>query len=240
LARRMSTSLEEIRKVLRSYADKYKAKTLQRFFKTGKGEYAEGDIFLGVTVPVIRKIARRYSCMELDAAGVLLKSPFHEERLLALIVLVIKSQSKNLAEKERIYKLYLRNTGYINNWDLVDLSAHHIVGNFLMDKSKAPLYELARSNDLWQKRIAMLATFSFIRHSDFEPTLKIARLLLLDKHDLIHKAVGWMLREFGKRDIKAEEGFLRRYCALMPRTMLRYSIERFPEAKRRQYLQKGK
>jgi len=228
--------LSDVRADLGQYANKEKAKILQRFFKTDKGQYAEGDIFIGVTVPIIRKIARNYLELKLDIVVSLLKSIIHEERMLSLLILVLKFQTTDLISKQKIYLVYLEHTKYINNWDLVDLSAKYIVGSFLFDKDRNPLYELARSNNLWEKRIAILSTFYFINKNDFTDTLKISEILLTDEHDLIHKAVGWMLREVGKRDLTIEEEFLAKYSKLMPRTMLRYAIERFPEQKRKQWL----
>ena len=232
-------SLRELQKELRKYSNKENAKILQRFFKTGPGEYGEGDIFIGVKVPQIRTVVKKYSGLSSKETTKLLKSRFHEERLTALLILVSKFAKGDEVEKERVFKLYLRKTKYINNWDLVDLTAHHIVGGFLIDKDRGILHALAQSNNLWKRRIAVLSTFHFIRYDQFSDFLKIARILLSDKEDLIHKAVGWMLREVGKRDLKAEEKFLRKYYKKMPRTMLRYAIERFPEPKRQKYL-KGK
>lgn len=231
-------SLAQIKKALHSYSNRQKAKVLQGFFKTGPGEYGEGDIFIGVTVPQIRKLARRYQELPLTQVKQLLKSKVHEQRLLALIILILKFQKAQLADKAKIYRLYLQNTKYINNWDLVDLTATHIVGGYLWDKNKAILYKLARSKSLWERRIAIISTFYLIRNNQFKDTLKIAKILLLDKEDLIHKAVGWMLREVGKHDITVEESFLKKYCQIMPRTMLRYAIERFPDKKRQAYLLK--
>ena len=233
-----SGALNQIRKELKKQASKEKAKVLQSFFKTGPGEYAEGDIFLGVIVPHIRKIAGRHRDLALDDTIRLLKSKFHEERLTALLILIARFNRDDLKGKKMIYRTYLRHTKYINNWDLVDLSAEHIVGAYLWGKSTKPLDKLARSEMLWERRIAILATFHFIRNHRFSETLKIARLLLRDKEDLIHKAVGWLLREVGKRDRRAEETFLKKHYRRMPRTMLRYAIEKFPENKRQSYLKK--
>ena len=230
--------LSDVKAVLSRYADKERAKTLQRFFKTGKGQYAEGDVFIGVTVPVMRKIAKKYLELELDIVVVLLKSPIHEERLLSLLILVLKFQKGDLISKKKIYSLYLKNTKYINNWDLVDLTAKQIVGSFLFDKDRKPLYKLAKSNNLWDRRIAILSTFYFIGKNDFTDTLKLSEILLTDNHDLIHKAVGWMLREIGKRNLTVEREFLAKYSKIMPRTMLRYAIEKFPEQKRKQWLER--
>ncbi len=234
--KRNDFNLNNLKARLGECADKDKAEILQRFFKTGKGQYAEGDIFIGVTVPVMRKIAGEYLDLELDVVVTLLKSPIHEERLLSLLILVLKFQKGDLINKEKIYLLYLKHTKHINNWDLVDLSAKHIVGSFLFDKGRKPLYILAKSNNLWERRIAILSTHYFIERNDFTDTLKLSEILLADKHDLIHKAIGWMLREVGKRDLTVEDEFLAKYSRIMPRTMLRYAIERFPEEKRKQWL----
>ncbi len=232
-------SLKEIRTKLRKLGSKEKAKVLQGFFKTGPGEYGEGDIFLGIKVPEIRKLVREYQEISLKEIKQLLKSPFHEERLLGLLILVRVYSKGNQSEKKGIYELYLKSTRYINNWDLVDLTAHHIVGDFLMNRSRRPLYNLAKSADLWERRISILSTFHFIKQNEFSDTLKIAEKLLSDEEDLIHKAVGWMLREVGKRHLPSEEKFLKKHYKTMPRTMLRYAIERFPEAKRQRYLKGG-
>lgn len=231
--------LQEARDALREFASETDAVILQRFFKTGPGEYGEGDRFLGVRVPATRKVARMFRAMPLTDAQALLASEIHEERLLALLILIGRHQRGTADQKQEVYDLYLANTRHINNWDLVDVSAEHVVGAHLWDKSRAPLSKLAHSADLWERRIAVMATFHFIKQNQFDETLRIAELLLSDSHDLIHKAVGWMLREIGKRDLDAEEDFLRRHHQHMPRTMLRYAIEKFPEDKRRGYLLKG-
>jgi 3-methyladenine DNA glycosylase AlkD len=229
-------TVQKIRARLQKLANKERAQHSQRYFKTRPGEYGEGDRFLGIKVPEIRKLAKEYQAITLTEAIQLLQSEIHEERLLALLILVRSYARGEEHTKKRIYGLYLRNTRYINNWDLVDTSAEHIVGAFLKDRSKRPLYDLARSNDLWERRIAIMATFHFIKRHEFTWTLRIARMLLSDTEDLIHKAVGWMLREVGKRHLAAEEQFLKKYYRKMPRTMLRYAIERFPESIRRRYL----
>ena len=231
--------LIEARKELYKYADKKKAKLLRRFFKTGPGEYAQGDIFIGVMVPFIRKVLKQFSGLPLAQVIKLLRSKIHEERFLALLILVHQFSNADAKVKEKIYKAYLANTKFINNWDLVDLSAPQIVGGFLIDKNRQILYRLARSPLLWERRIAILATFTFIRSGDFVDVFGITQLLLGDEEDLIHKACGWMLREAGKRDGQSQEGFLKRYHKVMPRTMLRYAIEKFPENKRKTYLMKG-
>lgn len=231
-------ALDNIRKDLKKRADKKKAGILQGFFKTCPGEYAEGDVFLGITVPVLRKFAEKYEDLALNDTLRLLKSDIHEERLLSLLILILKYRKSNVAGKEKIYNLYLKYTKYINNWDLVDATAQHIIGDYLYGRDKEPLYKLAKSALLWERRISILATFNFIKKRYFNDTLKIAEILLRDKHDLIHKAAGWMLREVGSRDMAAEEVFLGKYAGVMPRTMLRYAIEKFPEAKRKFYLAK--
>jgi 3-methyladenine DNA glycosylase AlkD len=225
-----------IRSKLKKHANKDKAKLLQGFFKTGPGEYGEGDIFLGINVPTLRKLSKEHDGIKLPEMVKLFKSTIHEERLLALLMLVRAFSKGDEALKKEIYDLYLKHTRYINNWDLVDLTAPNIVGTYLLERSRKPLHEMAKSNDLWKRRISVLATFAFIKQNDFYDALKIANALLADEHDLIHKAVGWMLREIGKRDLYEEEQFLKSRYKDMPRTMLRYAIERFPETKRKKYL----
>ena len=232
-------TLRTIRKGLERYRSKEKARVLQSFFKTGPGEYGEKDVFLGVKVPQIRKVAQTSERISIADVSQLLKSKIHEERLLALLILILKFKEGSDIEKKRIYKLYLSHTKYVNNWDLVDLSAAHIVGAFLADKDRKPLYILARSKMLWERRIAIISTFHCIKHNIFGDTFKIAQILLHDKEDLIQKAVGWMLREVGKRNAIAEEDFLKKHYKRMPRTMLRYAIEKFPPSRRQAYL-KGK
>jgi 3-methyladenine DNA glycosylase AlkD len=231
---------KEISKRLQKMGDKDDARFLQGFFKTGVGQYGEGDIFLGIRVPAVRKLAKEYNNLPLKETLSLLKSPYHEVRLFALISLVNSFGKGDERIQNKIYDLYLANTGYINNWDLVDLSAPNIVGTFLLTKSRKPLYQLTKSKSLWERRIAVLATFSFIRNNQFDDSLKIAEILLKDKEDLIHKATGWMLREIGKRDTRSAETFLKKHCRTMPRTMLRYAIERFSPSKRRMYLMRPK
>jgi 3-methyladenine DNA glycosylase AlkD len=229
-------TIQKIKKRLEQIANKEKAEFLQQFFKTGPGEYGEGDVFIGVKVPDLRNVAKDFRDMAIKDVIVLLESAVHEERLLALLILVSKYAKGNETAKKEIYKLYLNKTKFINNWDLVDVTAHHIVGDYLMNKNKDTLFSLARSEDLWERRIAIIATFYFIRNERYEETLKIAKTLLDDKEDLIHKAVGWMLREVGKKDMATEETFLKQHYKEMPRTMLRYAIEKFPEPKRQKYL----
>ncbi len=227
---------DALRDELRRLANGDMARILQRFFKTAPGEYGQGDRFLGIKVPGTRGVAKAHRNLPLAQISHLLKSPWHEERLAALVILVHQFARGDEPHRQRIYELYLKSTAHINNWDLVDCSAEHIVGGHLRDKGRQPLFELARSAMLWERRIAIMATFHFIRLGEFAPTLELAELLRDDAEDLIHKAVGWMLREVGKRDRKAEESLLRRHCRHMPRTMLRYAIERFPEELRKRYL----
>ena len=229
-------SLDEIQSQLKKLADKKHARILHRFFKTGLGEYGEGDKFLGIKVPPLRKLAADFDHLRLAEVKKLLKLKLHEERLLALLILVRKFEKGETGEKKKIFDLYLADTKDINNWDLVDVAAEHIVGAWLYDKSKRPLYDLAVSKSLWERRISIMSTFHYIKRGEFLETLKISRILLKDEEDLIHKAVGWMLREVGKRDLAAEERFLKAHYKKMPRTMLRYAIEKFPEAKRQRYL----
>jgi 3-methyladenine DNA glycosylase AlkD len=229
--------LQSLRRSLKDVADPQRAKHSLRFFKTGKGEYGAGDQFLGITVPALRALARQYRDLPLRDVDSLLRSAWHEERLLALLLWVDRYRRGDAMQRQQIYQKYLRSTRYINNWDLVDTSAPYIVGAFLAEKDKRVLFRLARSANLWKRRIAVLATSRFIRDGRFTEILKIATLLLHDEHDLIHKAVGWMLREVGKRDRLRLERFLIRHQAGMPRTMLRYAIEHLPAQQRRRYLQ---
>jgi 3-methyladenine DNA glycosylase AlkD len=230
----------DVRKELKSMADLDKAAILQRFFKTGPGQYSEGDIFIGVMVPQSRQVAKKFSQLPLGEVRTLLYSHTHEERLVALLILAWRYNSaSNSREKEEIAKFYLDHIKQVNNWDLVDLSAPNILGAHLVDsRDRRLLYRLAGSENVWERRIAIVATHHFIRNGDFSDTLNIAEMLLQDRQDLIHKAVGWMLREVGKRDAAAEEAFLEKHCSVMPRTMLRYAIERLPENKRRRYNKK--
>ncbi|MFQ5329249.1 MAG: DNA alkylation repair protein [Thermodesulfobacteriota bacterium] len=228
--------LEEIRGVLKELGSRERAVFLQRFFKTGPGEYGEGDIFLGIRVPDVRRIAKRYRDVSLGEIKGLLTSPIHEERLLALLILVGQFSRGSGVERKSIYDLYLSHTHYVNSWDLVDLSAEKIVGAFLMERKREPLYTLSRSRSLWERRIAIMSTFHFIKRNDFSDTVKIAAMLLRDEEVLIQKAVGWMLREVGKRHLPMEEAFLKSHYREMARTTLRYAIEQFPAVKRERYL----
>ena len=235
----MSSPLQQLLKQLTAQADKERAANLQRFFKTGPGQYAEGDRFIGLRVPQLRSLARQFAQLPQEDVAILLHSPIHEQRLLALLILVQRFEQSGPRQQKVIYDLYLANTRFINNWDLVDLSAPNILGNYLLARDKRPLYRLVRSSSLWERRMAVLATFYFIKNTLYDDALGIAELLLQDEHDLIHKAVGWMLREIGKRDLKREQAFLNQHYRHMPRTMLRYAIEKFPEPLRQRYL-KGK
>ena len=221
---------------LRALGDAAIAEHSAGFFKSGRGQYGEGDRFLGIRVPVIRRQVRKFRDAPLRSVVALLRSKYHEERLLAVLLLVEKYRVGDAAAKQRVFDEYLLHRSHVNNWDLVDSSAHLIVGPQLQDDDRDLLYELAGSGSLWDRRIAMMATFHYIRNGDFADALQIAELLLGDEHDLIHKSVGWMLREIGKRDRAVEEQFLERHYRSMPRTMLRYAIEKFPEARRRAYL----
>ncbi len=228
----------EILDHLKALANPMIAEHSQRFFKTAKGEYGYGDIFLGIRVPQVRLVVKKFRDTPIKTAARLLKSKYHEIRLFALLLLVDRFSKANIDEREAIYQLYLNNTRYINNWDLVDSSAHKILGPCLLDKDKSILYELAQSDSLWERRIAIMTSLYFIQKNQFDDTLKLAALLLYDHEDLIHKAVGWMLREVGKRERHIEEAFLNRHCQLMPRTMLRYAIEKFDPEQRQEYLKK--
>jgi len=222
---------------LKKLADPEKAKFFPRFFKAGPGGYAEGDKFFGVTVPKCQSIAAKYKDLPLTEIQNLLKSEVHEARLTALTILVNQyKKAKGVKGKENIFNFYLENTKYINNWDLVDMSAAKIIGDFIYDKPKNILYSLANSKNLWEKRISIISTYMFIKKDEFEDTLKISKILLNDSHDLIHKAVGWMLREVGKKNMSVEKKFLKVNYKKMPRTMLRYAIEKLPEKTRLRYL----
>lgn len=232
-------SAADLRAELASIAKPEDALILARFFKTGKGEYGYGDVFIGVKVPPLHKIARRERGLALGETQKLLRSKIHEERLLALFILVEKFPREDEAGQKKIFDLYIKNRKHINNWDLIDLSAETIIGEYLMNRDRKLLYALGRSKSLWDRRIAMLSCFAFIRANDFKTAFEIADILMPGTEDLIHKAVGWMIREIGNRDLKAEEKFLKTRYKKMPRTMLRYAIEKFPEKKRQAYL-KGK
>ncbi|GAB4114806.1 MAG: DNA alkylation repair protein [Candidatus Caldatribacteriota bacterium] len=228
--------IKEIKEEFKILSNQEEALRAQRYFKTGKGEYGEGDVFLGLKVPEIRRIAKKYSIIPLSGIIIFLQSEFHEERFFALLLLINHFQKGDEEDKKRVYNLYLNHIKYINNWDLVDISAGRIVGAYLFKRDKTPIYKLARAKNLWERRISIMSTAYFIAHNEFDDTLNIAEMLLTDKEDLIHKAVGWMLREVGKKCLEIEEDFLIKHHREMPRTMLRYAIEKFPEEKRKSYL----
>lgn len=229
-------ALADFKKEYEKLKNPRQAKVLSGFFKTGKGQYGEGDIFLGIKVPVQRAAIKKYYDLSLSDLQKLLDSKVHEHRLSALFILVKRYENGDEFEQEKTYKFYLKNSKNINNWDLVDLSAPNIVGKYLLVRDRKILYTLVRSKNLWERRIAVLATFTFLRQKDFKDILKLAEILLEDRHDLIHKAVGWMLRELGKRDENVLKKFLDKNILRMPRTMLRYAIEKFSEEERKSYL----
>lgn len=232
--------INNLKEDLRKLSDKKKAELLSRFFKTGKGQYGYGDIFLGITVPNQRKVSKKYKDLSLKDIQTLLLEGIHEYRLTALLILVEDYKNSDNYTKKQIFEFYLKNTKRINNWDLVDLSAPRILGSYLFDKDRKVLYDFAKSENIWEKRISIISTLYFISKNDFKDALKISKILLSDKHDLIHKAVGWMLREIGKRNQGLLEDFLNENMAKMPRTTLRYAIERFDGKKRKHYLNKPK
>lgn len=234
----MKSLINDITQSLLAVADTQKAKSMQRFFKTGKGEYGEGDIFIGVSVPQQRTIAKKYQkdCSKKDVST-LLSSPIHEERLTGVFILVdkFKKACKEKNEQEWV-DLYIHHAEQMNNWDLVDSSAHHILGKWLENKDRNILYEFAESNSLWKNRIALISTLYFIRKKDFKDALQLCKISLPHHHDLIHKAAGWMLKEIYEKDPAPTIQFLDNYKNQMPRTMLRYSIEKMPEQQRKAYL----
>ncbi|MBN2513644.1 MAG: DNA alkylation repair protein [Sedimentisphaerales bacterium] len=235
----MAPTLSQLKRDFEVMANPEQAVILQRFFKTGPGQYGEGDIFLGIKVPPQRTLAKQYRDLSLDDVACLLQSKIHEHRLTALLILIQKYEKAEGTSRKKIFDMYLKNRKWINNWDLVDLSAPNIIGDYLLDKDRAVLYTLAQSKSLWDKRIAILATFEFIKHGQADDTFAIAEILLDDNHDLIHKAVGWMLREVGKRINQAGvESFLQKHYRRMPRTMLRYAIERFSPTLKKKYMAK--
>jgi 3-methyladenine DNA glycosylase AlkD len=229
-------SLTDIQKALLYYSNQKDARILQGFFKTGPGQYAEGDQFRGIRTPLLHKLVPLFTNIALNDIIDLLQSHYHEDRLLALFILVKWYKNGDSTLRRNIYRTYLDNSSRVNNWDLVDFTAHHIVGAHLFNRSRKPLYRLVKSSLLWDRRIALIATLYFIRQNDFNDTLQLTRILLNDREDLIHKAMGWMLREIGKRDMAVEEEFLKCHLERFPRTTLRYAIERFPEVKRQSYL----
>jgi len=232
----MNVSLKDVKAHMQELSNPKIAEHSLRFFKTGPGEYGEGDVFLGIRVPVTRKVARKFRELPFEQVLQLLQSKYHEERLLALFMLVALFKKGDDKEQKSIYDAYLGHTDTINNWDLVDGSAHQIVGGYLFERDRKRLYQLAKSKSLWERRISMIATYTFIKKDDFEDTLRLSEILLTDEEDLMHKAVGWMLREVGNRQLEVEEKFLRKHYKKMPRTMLRYAIEKFEEKKRKGYL----
>ena len=233
--------MKQINKDLKKVANSDRAKISASFFKTGEGQYSEGDVFVGIMAPEMRKIAQKYSGLSLPKIQELLNSKINEYRWIALVILDKKYKKANKEEKENIFNFYLANTNGINNWNLVDISAPHIVGNYLLKKKdREILYELAKSENLWERRIAIVSTFAFIRVGELNDTLRVSKILLEDKHNLIHKAVGWMLREVGKKDRKVLEKFLKKNYLCLPRTTLRYAIERFPKGERKRWLRNEK
>jgi 3-methyladenine DNA glycosylase AlkD len=232
----MPTRLAAVRRRLHALGDKSDAAFLQGFFKTGPGQYGEGDRFLGIRVPATRKVAREFRDLPLDDVVALMYEPWHEMRLLAVILLGDAYQRGSASEQATIYRAYLDNAHRVNNWDLVDISAPQIVGAHLLTRSRRPLYTLARSKNLWERRIAIVSTQWLIREGDLDDALKLATVLLDDAHDLIHKAVGWTLRVAGDRDRSRLDAFLDAHAHEMPRTMLRYSIEKLPPSRRKRYM----
>lgn len=232
------TTLSDLKNDLRKFTRPEKIEIFKRFFKTGPGEYGEGDQFLGLRNAEVRGVAKKYHDLAYSDLSKLLKSKIHEERITAVVILVNRFLKSDIKEKRRVFDFYLKNYAGVNNWDLVDISAPKIVGGYLYlsGKSRAFLYDFAKSNNLWKRRIAVMATFYFIHEKEYNDALKIAKILIKDKEDLIHKASGWMLREIGNRDLTVEEKFLKKHYKNMPRTMLRYAIEKFPETKRQAYL----
>ncbi len=229
--------IESIIKAIQSYQKPEKAKIYQRFFKTGPGEYGEGDVFVGVTVPETRAIVKQFwQDVSLEDALLLLNSEIHEYRLTGLLILVAKYEKGDAVMRQQVYDAYLQNTAQINNWDLIDLTAPKIVGAHLIERDRGLLFKLAQSEDLWERRIAILSCFAFIRRDDFADLVKISEILLHDEHDLIHKAVGWMLREMGKRELELLRDFLSRHAGVMPRTMLRYAIEKMSPEERAKWM----
>lgn len=221
---------------LKLLANPERAALAGRYFKTGPGEYAEGDKFLGLTTPQVGTVIRKHLDLSLEELRKLIQSPIHEARTTALSIMVNRFLKGDTGTQKQIFDLYMQSTAWINNWDLVDISAPKIVSGFLQNRDRSILYKLAESDSLWERRIAIMGTFGFIRNGQYEDTLKITKILLGDKHDLIHKATGWLLREVGKRDLALEEEFLKTHIRQLPRTTLRYAIEKFPEEKRQEYL----
>ncbi|MBN1150383.1 DNA alkylation repair protein [candidate division WOR-3 bacterium] len=232
------SSYKKISLDLKKAKNREKAFILQKFFKTGRGEYGEGDVFYGITVPYLRKLSARFAGADFFVLEKLLESEIHEERTLALFILIRKFENGNESDRKAVFKIYFKKKKRVNNWDLVDLSAPKIVGAYLEDKDRSLLYKLAASKNLWERRIAVISTYTFIKKGDFKDALNLSEILLDEKHDLIHKATGWMLREIGKKDESVLLKFLEKHCAKMPRTMLRYSIEKLDTKRRKYYLGK--
>ncbi|MEN6627772.1 MAG: DNA alkylation repair protein [Candidatus Sumerlaeia bacterium] len=228
--------LQDLIDEARALADPVRAEAVRRYFKTGDGEYGEGDQFLGLTAPACRAVCKKYADLKLPDIGRLIKSAYHEERAIALLILVIKFGRADASEQTTIFNFYVKHKRWINNWDLVDISAPKIMGAYLFERAPEPLFEFAKSPNLWERRMAIVASLYFIKHHDCDTTLRLAEILMADRHDLIHKATGWMLREVGKESTTALIPFLNKHAAGMPRTMLRYAIEKFPAAARKQYL----
>ena len=227
--------LDELQKELKKLSSEKRASAMQRYFKTGEGEYGFGDVFIGITVPNCRKLAIKYKEMSFEDLYKLLRSEIHEERLITLLILVHNFQKEELLQR-RIYEFYIKNIKFVNNWDLVDLSSHVIIGGYLIDKPKDVIYKLSRSKNMWERRIAIISTFHFIKNDMFDVSLDLAEKLISDENDLIQKALGWMLREIGKRDKKTEVQFLDKNYKNMGRVSLRYSIEKFPQKSRQAYM----
>ena len=232
--------LDELKQKLDSLADPINQQQAQRFFKTGKGEYAEGDIFIGIRTPVLRKLVAQYKDLSLDDSEQLLHSPIHEHRSLALMLWVAQFPKADKAQQQQLFERYLQNSQFINNWDLVDISAPTLVGQYLLEKNREILYKLVARKSLWERRIAVVATLTFIRHQQFDEILDFTKLLLNEPHDLIHKAVGWMLREVGKQNLSILKAFIDEYDTQLPRTTLRYAIEHFSEEQRQFHLKRKK
>lgn len=232
---------KEILRDLEKVSSKEYASTLQKFFKTGKGEYGYGDVFVGIKIPSLRSICKKYyRDISFEQLNFFTQNRVHEYRLFAFLILTYKFEKATQQQKKDIYEYYIKHLEYVNNWDIVDLTAHEIVGQYLIDKDRKDIYELLNSDNLWKQRVAVISTYAFIRNGDFKEILSFAKKLLTHEHDLIHKAVGWMLRNMGKKDINELRKFLDSYATEMPRTMLRYAIERLEEPQRKKYLHMGK
>jgi len=237
MALQEAASLKNLIKELKSLSQADRIDQIKKFFKVAPGSYGAHDVFVGIYVPDLRLLAKSYSDLNLAEIQELLSSKYNEYRALALMILIKQFQKVDSKTQKKIFEFYIKNIQYINNWNLVDLSAHHIIGAHLHQQDHRLLFTLAKSKKLWERRIAIVATWYFIRQQDLQTTLDLAKILLNDQEDLMHKAVGWMLRELGKKDQKQLESFLKQYASQMPRTMLRYAIEKFPEEKRLKYLQ---